>query len=424
MPPSLYKTPSSITFELAQRRKRHVVLPLIIAASFFVIAILAVFFLGFTQENDTHPKISVTNRRLLVDGKPFFLRGVNWSPVPIGVHSSRFGYTLESAAELRRRAEEDAPVIAAGGFNAVKVFSAWQNADFVDAMYAQGLWVVAGPVENMDDDELLRYVKTYSEKEGLLMWVVGSGWSYNVFYEGRFRTLREAADYINATCTTIKRNDPFNRPVSSVYGDFSETGIEWYDRMSCIDVWGTTLYTALDDHVYTGRTFDGKLQRARARHTDRALFVGEYGIDAYNANAGRQALRDQAAAIGNMATELEENYRDWTGGFLFEWQDEWWKAQSFEPESPKVATHEAAGWDPRMFGDGVCSPQCTAQPNDPCSCYYSEEWWGIVDARRNYTCLEIGRTAPGCSLRPAFFEYQARSIPQSIGDTPDSASGW
>ena len=161
----------------------------------------------------------------------------------------------------------------------------------------------------------------------------------------------------------IKEEDP-TRPIVSVYGDPSGFAYSTYPALSnCLDGWGFNIYRAgfTTGGDYDGTSgFGGDLGAFAEQAPREFRFVGEYGIDAFNAHTSTEVESQQATAISNMMRELYYS-NGWQGGFVFEWQDEWWKAAPYSEQN-------AGGW-----------PQPCGRENHP-ACIYSEDWWGLVRA--------------------------------------------
>ena len=149
----------------------------------------------------------------------------------------------------------------------------------------------------------------------------------------------------------VKRTDP-SRPVATVYGEVPSADV--LARLEQVDIWGL--------NVYRGLGF-GDLFETFAARSEKPMFLGEYGADAYNANIDAEDQAAQAEAT-RVLTQLLVDESIVTGGVcaggvIFEWTDEWWKA----PGDPGV--HDTGGSAPGggPHPDGV----------------FNEEWWGLLE---------------------------------------------
>src|SRR5690606_19203892 len=99
--------------------------------------------------------------------------------------------------------------------------------------------------------------------------------------------------------------------------------------------------------------------------SNRPMFLGEYGADAYNALIDAVDLTSQAEATRALTLQLIDNYVTdsegvTAGGFVFEFADEWWKDGTGSP-----AVQDVGGIAP---GGGPHPDQT-----------FNEEYWGLVD---------------------------------------------
>lgn len=134
---------------------------------------------------------AVRGRQILIYGKPFHVRGVCYSPVPVN-ESMLFGpygdYFTDEYAFLWRR---DLPLITAMGANAIRVYGWDDEVDhtlFLDTVREMGLRVlitfplgsasttpVRGPANRKKvTDRFARQVHKYGEHPAILAWSFGN----------------------------------------------------------------------------------------------------------------------------------------------------------------------------------------------------------------------------------------------------------
>jgi hypothetical protein len=294
--------------------------------------------------NPDLPIISIHGRRLLVNGEPFHIKGVNWSPVPRG---RSYPEGLDFAGLVGR----DAPLMRAVGINVVRTYEAITDLAVLDVLWANGIYVM-NTVYNWGGapvDSVIQKINATRGHPAILMWSVGNEWNYNGLYVGL--SLDNSIDRIAEVVRLIKATDP-TRPVATVYGELPAP--DTLARLANIDLWGL--------NVYRGIGF-GNLFNDFAARSDKPMFLGEYGADAYNANinAEDQGAQAEATRVLTLAIVAASTLTGGvcSGGIIFEWADEWWKS----PGNPNE--HDIGGIAP----GGGPHPDNT----------FNEEWWGLVE---------------------------------------------
>jgi len=211
-----------------------------------------------------------------------------------------------------------------------------------------------------------------------LMWSIGNEWNYNGIYVHLSKW--ESVDKLNQAARLIKEND-HEHPVASIYGEVPERDI--INAMPNVDVWGVNSYRGISH---------GGLFNDYVRRTGKPMFMGEYGADAFNARINAEDPGAQAKATKELTREIVERSSatggDVLGGFLFEFNDEWWK-----DGAGNNWAHDVGGIAP----GGGPYPDKT----------FNEEWWGIVDIDRN--------------PRAAYWEYRASPNPMEAAHVDGSA---
>ena len=133
------------------------------------------------------------------------------------------------------------------------------------------------------------------------------------------------------------------------------------EAMPLIDIWGINAYRGIDHR----ELFD-----AWAAASDKPMYLGEYGADAWDSRgSGQLNLEAQAEATRELTVQIMDRYTGReggvaSGGFIFEWADEWWKDASGSPD---------------VQDTGGAAPGGGPHPDQ----VFNEEFWGIVDIERN-----------------------------------------
>lgn len=294
--------------------------------------------------------VHVDGPRLVVDGALFHIRGVGYNPIGIGGnHPQNLDYAGFAAVDI--------PLMAAAGINVVRTYEPLLDRGVLDQLAAAGIYVIESvyPFGGAPVTDVIERVRVIKDHPAVLMWAVGNEWNYNGLYVGLSHD--DAVARLNDAVALIKAEDP-SHPVATIYGELPTA--ETLQAMPGVDIWGI--------NAYRGISF-GALFTDWANLSDKPMFLGEYGADAYNATSGMYDPESQALAVGALTRELMVNASALVpggvtlGGAVFEWADEWWK-----DAEGALDVQDVGGIAP---GGGPYPDQT-----------FNEEWWGIVDIRR------------------------------------------
>ena len=291
----------------------------------------------------------VDGRRLLIDGEPLEIRGVCWSPVPRGA-----GWPPDYA----RFVDVDAEMMQAAGITHVRTYGPILDRTVLDRLHARGIAVLmtvysygADP-----DDVAVERARAVMDHPAVAMWLVGNEWNYTGYYTGV--PFDEAVARTERIAAALKALDP-SRPVATVYGELPSPAT--IAAIPSVDLWAI--------NSYRGIGF-GDLFTRWAALSNKPMFLGEYGADAWDArDGGRENVEAQAEATRVLTETIlatsTARHADGIaiGGTIFEWNDEWWK-----DGSGSLDVHDVGGVAP----GGGPHPDGT----------FNEEWWGIVDIER------------------------------------------
>jgi len=291
-------------------------------------------------------------RRRLPDGtlpttaESFAMRGVVWSPASRGTNTSKADPNNANVrrAEFTTWQAVDVPLLAAMHVNTVRLLLdpgvdpvlGPAGLQVLDALYAQGIMVVMNVDDGVNDLARIRQaVAYYKDHPAVLMWMLGSEWNINLYY-GVASSILDAAQRTERAAALVKSLDA-NHPVASSYGeiDYASPGhyladTRTYVNSTCpsVDVWAL--------NIYRSNTF-GTLFDQWASITEKPMFIGEAGTDAYHSTATGQnppgAVDQPMQAswdlslwndiVNHLSTASPNGVA--VGGTLFEWNDEWWK---------------------------------------------------------------------------------------------------
>jgi hypothetical protein len=303
-------------------------------------------------------KVSVSNNadgmKLTVNGKDFFVNGMNWDYSPIGTN---YSYSLWKQPDdiIRAALDTEMPLLKSMGVNVVRQYTG-VPARWIQYIYEKygiytmlnhsfgrygltlnGAWV--GNTEYADPrarDLLLAEVtamtQEYKNCPGLLLYLLGNENNYGLFWEGaetedipiqdRKSTVRATAMYklFNEAAVAMKGIDR-SHPVAMCNGDllFLEIIVK---ECKDVDIFGT--------NMYRGASFGDAFQRVKNEFNKPILFT-EFGADAFNAVSNEE---DQQAQAYYMVENWKEIYQNAAGlgkagnslgGFTFQFSDGWWK---------------------------------------------------------------------------------------------------
>lgn len=351
--------------------------------------------------------IKVIDRQLLLNGKPFIMKAVCYSPVPQGglkCDSLLNHPTQEDLAII----EKDFQMMHAAGVNTVRTYEPMLDRGILDLLIKYDLKTIV-PVFNFFQtplSEITTTVNTLKDHPSTLIWEVGNEWNYNYFYskinnptsftdeEADGLGLDGSINCIKGAIAEIRSHDAVH-PISTVIGEIPPEKAFWLKLPDQdIDLYGT--------NVYDGLGFENRFELWTTL-SNKPLYIAECGSDAFNSIIKREDPEAQAIAIRSIVTEIQDNLsaKDpnnvLIGGAIFEWNDEWWKADAAHPNEhshkgmaisngngivgkPQGATVE---WNDDLNND-VSDQFFDGIQNGPyIDGVFNEEWFGIVDINRN-----------------------------------------
>lgn len=329
--------------------------------------------------------VTISGRQLMVqkrnlDGslgpaEPYIMRGVDWSPASVDTVND---VTIRRA-EFQKWYQTDIPLMRSMNVNTVRTFMDFgfdselgpAGIAILDEFYKRGIMVVmTADDSNYTLARIDGAVPYYKNHPAILLWSIGSEWSINLYWT--FGDILSAAQGTQTAILHVKSRDSLHPVVSSygnALGNTASNGqgpdfemLEHFVNVVCTaaDIWSFNEYRGLGFSYFFDRWkfISGK-----------PMFLGEFGIDAYDSRIGAAgAVNEPIHAEWDFAlwNEIARNFsandpqNAALGGFVFEWNDEWWK-------NPPAGHQGTGGWAPSGFPDG----------------YASEDYWGIVDIHRN-----------------------------------------
>jgi len=285
---------------------------------------------------------------LIIDGKPFLMKGVNYSPVPIGK-----GYDYKLASDENKPWLVDGKLMSEIGINCIKIYSSGKEIeklkDFISDMYEKfgiytvvsdwlGLW--AYPRANYSDEKfreatkerIIKMVSALKDEKGLLMWVLGNENNYTFSGQLGFWTSPEIEDLDSLLKKQNKR--------AEIYYSFINE---------------LTLEIKKIDKVHPVTLGNGEEQFLNIASKNNQEVQSEFIISQW------ENLFENTVISGNASGNA-------LGGFIFEWNDEWWKHNEGYTDDWLIHNVEAGWSNGAYFYDNRVKD----------SFNMNEEWFGIV----------------------------------------------
>ena len=385
--------------------------------------IFVCIFLSALAEADTdYQYVKVVGRQLMVDFdmngdyEPYLIKGVGYSPSPIGRHPSDWGYPPEDPRTIHNIFDD--PLILNRDFALlqdmnVNTIRLWKGDDTevagrfpnkltqntLDIAESYGIKVIPGfwidtpgpwcegsnlvyyppafldpanPYYNIERDIIIlrfkAFVEEFKDHPAILFWAIGN--------ENNFKIPEEQYRYpwyslINEMAYEAHLSEGSTyHPVACVNGDILQIAEHEY-QMPDLDIWGT--------NVYRGISF-GSLFSDFATYSEKPLWISEFGLDAWHTNDignpddGYEDQATQALWLGTLWDEIVLNSDVAIGGTMMEYSDEWWKPWEWLDGGIYNSTQE-------HFGHGPTDTDCDGIPDwypPTPDTFFNEEWFGIM----------------------------------------------
>jgi len=365
--------------------------------------------------------------QLFVDGRPFQIKAVTYSVTPIGLSPDRGTWNVSKDWQLVdtnhnglhdgffesyidkndngvRDADEpvvgDAQLLKDLGANTLRAYHHLYDRELFRRLYKEyGFYILCGDVlggyaidsgadwtsgtnyrDPAQQDRMLesvrKMVEEYKDEPYILMWVLGNE---NVYGVGNNSGKDPEAFYalVDRAAELIHQLDP-TRPVAIANGDLMYLNV-MKEKAPHIDVVGANAYRGEQGF---GRSFFQDIRE----QMDKPALVTEFGAPAYAEGfSQKEAEAFQAMYLANNWEDLEAHMAghgvgNALGGVLFEFIDEWWKANSDLPlkiqrERPEWYAARSALYKNLQPENHDPLPQFGGPYLDGWS---YEEWFGIV----------------------------------------------
>jgi tetratricopeptide (TPR) repeat protein len=342
--------------------------------------------------------------QLLVDNKPFFIKGMAYMPTKVGqspdngtlvdwmqeddnhdgIIDAPYESWVDKYGDNKRHADEpivgDFQLMKEMGVNTLRIYyqpSMVSGKAFLEKMYegygfkvamsnflgkyaigSGASWAEGTDYENpVHQKNMMNYVRQmvmeFKDEPYILMWILGNENNYGVASNADKKP-DAYYKFVNEVAKMIKSIDP-NHPVAICNGDtlFLEKFAKYAPD---VDAFGA--------NIYRGNYGFGSFWDEVANQVDKPAFITEYGAPGYGGVTMNYEQAQQAQADYHKGNWLDILYNsagygegsgNSVGGMAFEWLDEWWKNYS-----PSLHDTKADAVGPFPGG------------------YYFEEWFGIM----------------------------------------------
>lgn len=291
--------------------------------------------------------------RLQVDGRDFFVRGVNWDYFPIGTN---YSYSLWTQPDemIAAALDREMGLLKTMGVNVIRVYNGIP-ARWITYIHDRfGIWTVVNhPLGRYGNSasgtfvaqtdysdertraaltgEVMALVDELKGTPGLLMWLLGNENNYGLEWrsaatenlpvgERQAAKARYLYSLVGEVARAIKQKDAAH-PVALANGDIQYLDLIAQEAKG-LDIFGS--------NVYRGRSFGTLFQEVKDKLGLPVMFT-EFGADAWNEKDAREDQLNQSLYVLAQWREIYEmtagkgRVGNAIGGMTFQWSDGWWK---------------------------------------------------------------------------------------------------
>jgi hypothetical protein len=318
------------------------------------LCIFSIISTAYSQSDVITIRSNEQQHTILVQGKEFFIKGMNWDYFPTGTN---YTYSLwnQSDATIKAALDYEMGLLKHMGVNTIRQYTGIPS-KWITYIYKEfgiftilnhtfgryGLTVNNTWIPNIDyaDPEiqsiLLRevkdMVKEYQNTPGVLLFLLGNENNYGLFWRGaetenipmedRESTKLAVHMYklFNTAVVEMKKIDA-THPIAMCNGDLLFLDII---AKECTDI------DILGLNVYRGISFDNLFERVKKEY-GKPMMLTEFGADAFNTKTNSEDQESQARYVVGNWKEIYANAAgkgksgNCIGGCTFQFSDGWWK---------------------------------------------------------------------------------------------------
>ena len=257
-------------------------------------------------------EVNVTDNTFYVNGKPYYMKGICYHPVPKGKIKRDFS-NLNTDLALMKEA----------GINTIRVYEPIDDINVLNTLDDAGIKVVINFGYNQRgrydilSGSLIDYIYKYKDHNAILMWELGNEYNYHPqWFGGDINTWYKVLEIAAQAIKTIDSS----RLVSSAHGDLPSK--EVLAIASSIDIWGLNIYR-WDKPQSVFKEWQ--------EISKKPIYFSELGADSYmtkSTSKYKAGENQQAQADANeiILKEVLKNHDKNIGTFIFSFTDGLWKA--------------------------------------------------------------------------------------------------
>jgi len=193
---------------------------------------LLVVLIASCKNNSADTTVSVNERKILVNKRPYLIKGICYHPVPIGSDKRDFSSLTEDLALMKE-----------AGINTIRVYEPIDNEVVLDEINKAGFMVVIGfgydqgGVYDILSGTYIDYVEKYKNHNAILMWELGNEYNYHPeWFENDIKNWYKKMDKAALTIHEIDKN----HLVTTAHGELPDSMA--LSNSPNIDVWGMNVY--------------------------------------------------------------------------------------------------------------------------------------------------------------------------------------
>ena len=369
-----------------------------------VLLVSAVYSLGTAEEAlPALPKVEIEGDFFTLDGQPFLIKGVSYSPVYPGEDNrSRI-----RGADVQRDFDQMQSI----GINTIVIYRPLDEEVYREA-HKRGLRILQGIWTNREPNDFQR--KSFKESvkrkiifvidkvlggnninyaDTLLGFFIGAEWdpvSVDTTdakhpsqrpYQGDYYT---TADYATATVRFLAEMCDFGRQYANErYGrDFFFSHINWppIEHMlypDFLDFMMFNVYSYWPPEVATfskgsfaPTSYQGYIEAIKEQYPGKPLIISEFGYSTAPDNPAESGNNERDQAMGLIARwhDIMTAKPSLAGGVIFEWNDEWWKQNRVAARVTRIEdlsfhqTEDPEEWFGLIGIDGPSNKDYTVRP--------------------------------------------------------------